>query len=607
MRALQGFLIAWLWFAAFLQNPARAVSQGQIQNFDASSDQETAQQSATQLDLPSNNTTRVGVHGEVRNAATGEPLARALVRIEGDATSGTLTDGEGRFEIPGVPTGPQTFRVVKPGFHDRPYATEEVGYPAEGPAHSVLVAAQMPDLVFALTPNCAIHGHIQLSTGDPAEGMSVMLLKRVIRFGRGVWLPNGAAPTNGDGNYRFAGLPDGVYALYTQPALESERAVTLVAAGSRGKIVRDGYPSVFYPDARDLAGAMWIHVSEGEQAEANFLLTLEPFYPVTVMGTMPGPGNNPAPPGNSAVVMDASGHMLPYVPQYDAASNSLQADLPNGTYVMEMQTTLHAASLSPVLDIGSVSKRESHNGGVVSGAVEFTVEGHAVGGLRISLAPASVNTILLRYVHSDAGQSSSTIPVGNAPEMVSLTMDRAEGMPSPLSDGVWMIDGVQDALEFTALPGAYWLNTDLPRKGWCAGPLNGGGQNLALDPLTLSLSSPTPPMELTLRDDCATLALSLPQGLSVFAPGEEKFYTVYVVPDFDTTSFIPPMSMHPSSGATLTLDGLTPGNYHIYTFDSPVHLEYRNPAVMAALPTSGQAVTLSPAGMTNLTLEVQER
>jgi hypothetical protein len=65
--------------------------------------------------------------------------------------------------------------------------------------------------------------------------------------------------------------------------------------------------------------------------------------------------------------------------------------------------------------------------------------------------------------------------------------------------------------------------------------------------------------------------------------------------------------MHPSSGAKLAVDGLTPGGYHVYVFDRPVRLEYRNPEAIAALPTPGQAVTLT-AGMTsNLMLEVPER
>jgi hypothetical protein len=585
--------------SALLFAGIQAAAQNPIQDQIQDQMNENLQQSTQPVAEPA----RVTVQGEVRNAATGQPLPRALVRIEGDAGTGTLTDGEGRFEIPGVPPGPQTFRIVKPGFHDRPYATEDIGYPAEGPAHSVNVTAQMPGLVFSLTPNCVIHGRIELSTGDPAENMTVMLLKRVVRSGRGIWVPVGPARTSGDGMYRFAGLQEGVYALYTQPALESEPVGAGVNAGSGSRIARSGFPSVFYPDARDFSGAAHIQLSPGDQAEANFVLTAEPFYTITAAGVLPGPGNNPAPPGNTALIMDASGHQLPYVAQYGSATHGLQADLPNGTYVMMMQTFRRTGLIA--LADGPITTLLNRNDGAVSGSVEFSVEGRAIAGLTIPLGPTPTVSVVLRYLHNDVGQASSA-PVASPTEMVNLTLDRAEGMPSPQGDSVTMIDSSQDSLQFTAPPGAYWLNTNLPRKGWCAGPLTGGGVNLARDPFTVLLASPVPPVELTLRDDCATLTLTLPPAMAAFGPGEEPFYTVYLVPDFDTTTFIPPMTMHPSSGATLTLDTLTPGNYHIYIFDSPVHLEYRNPAVMAALPNSGQAVTLSPGVTSALTLEVTE-
>ena len=58
------------------------------------------------------------VRGVVRVGISGEPLPHALVRIGGDASTGALTDGEGRFEIPDVPAGPQEFTITKPGFLD---------------------------------------------------------------------------------------------------------------------------------------------------------------------------------------------------------------------------------------------------------------------------------------------------------------------------------------------------------------------------------------------------------------------------------------------------------------------------------------------------------
>jgi hypothetical protein len=113
-------------------------------------------------------------------------------------------------------------------------------------------------------------------------------------------------------------------------------------------------------------------------------------------------------------------------------------------------------------------------------------------------------------------------------------------------------------------------------------------------------------MDLTLTDNCATLTLNLPAGLATFVPGDEPFYFLYIVPDFDTPVSIPSMTIHPSSGSTLTIDGLTPGSYHVYTFSTPVHFEYRNPDAVAALSNSGQAVTLSGGTTASLTLEVPE-
>jgi hypothetical protein len=109
-------------------------------------------------------------------------------------------------------------------------------------------------------------------------------------------------------------------------------------------------------------------------------------------------------------------------------------------------------------------------------------------------------------------------------------------------------------------------------------------------------------LNLALRDDCATLNLSLPPAVASLTAGEEPFYTVFVVPDFDSTVDVVPQTLRPSTGAKITLSGLTPGNYHVYTFNRPAALEYRNPSALAGL--SGQTVTLSPGSTSDLTLEV---
>jgi hypothetical protein len=538
----------------------------------------------------------------VLNAASGKPLPRALVRIEGDADTGALTDGDGRFEIPGVPLGPQAIQVVKPGFRDRPStAGVAVADEAVGPAHNVLVAAEMPDLVFSLAPACAIHGHIELSTGDPAQGIEINLLRWTVDGGRAIWQQAGTAKTDSDGAFRFAGLADGMYAIYTEPAMDSEPAVNPIEAGG---IARQGYASVFYPDARSLAGAAKIRLSGGEQAQANLTLTLEPFQPVTVTVTFPKVQPSGASLGgtpSSAVIMDSAGHQLPYRAGYDQVTHTLQALVPDGSYSLYFSLGPPGMKIAQALAEGRNPAQVLDS---LVGAVDFSVCGHALPNLRLPLSVFHHNPVMLSINRSD----SSPAPPGAAQSSagpITVMLSRT---------GDWIMDGVMSAYAngsspgpmepVYTMPGSYWVQTSIGLKGLCEASFTAGGANLAREHAILGLSGSMAPMELTLRDDCARLTLSLPQSISAPASGEEPFYTVYVVPEFDSTGDVQPSTLRPSTGGSVTLENLTPGSYRVYTFEGPARLEYRNPAVMAALPNRGQEVTLSPSFTNNLVLKV---
>ena len=545
----------------------------------------------------------VTIHGVVRNAASSQPLPRALVRIEGDADTGTLTDGDGRFEIPRVPLGPQAIQVVKPGFRDHPYtANAAIADEVIGPAHNILVAAEIPDLVFTLAPACAIHGRVELSTGDPAQGIEINLLRRAADSGRAIWQQAGTVKTNSEGTYRFAGLADGEYALYTEPAMDSEPAIN--STETVGGIARQGYASVFYPDARDLAGAAKIRLSGGEQAQANLTLTLEPFQPVTVTVTLPqvqSSATNQSGTASSAMIMDSAGHQLPYRAGYDQVTHTLMALVPDGSY------SLHFSLSPPGMKIAQAFAEGRNPAQVLDtlvGTVDFSVAGHALPNLRLPLSPSHQHPVELsitRDASSPAQPGTTQSSAGQITVMLSRT-------------GEWIMDGVMSAYAngsspgpmepVYTMPGSYWVHTSIGLKGLCESSFTAGGANLAREPVTLGLSGSAAPMELTLRDDCASLSLSLPQSLAAQASGEEPFYTVYVVPDFDSTGDVQPSTLRTSTGGSITLENLTPGSYRVYTFTGPARLEYRNPAALAALPNPGQEVTLSPGSTSNLVLEV---
>ena len=562
---------------------------------------------------PSPNIVRATVHGVVKNAATGEPLPRALVRIEGDAVNGALTDGEGRFEMSGIPVGPETFQVLKPGFIDP--ASGGMGGPptvingATNSEHNVYVASDMPELAFTLAPTNVIHGQIELSTGDPAQGITVMLLRRGVQDGRAVWQPVTNVHTNSEGEYRFAGLPDGTYTVFTEPSLDSDIPAFLVEAGSAQEIARTGYPTVFYPDADSLSGAAKIRVGAGDQAQANLLLTEEPFQLVRATVMLPRSAATPeeAPPNVNVNVLDDQGHQVPYNAQYDRATHSVQAFLPDGTYSLQVTAT------SPPLPVhfgpqGAATVRSLRAGrpGQLIGRADVSVAGHAITHLQIPLVAQRSNVIQVSVLRSGAAQATTDSGQRQAPLVVMLSQAGgliSDGMVTSFGEG-YDTGPIETSADIG--PGSYWVHTSIPERTLCEASFTAGGASLAREPLVLSLSGASAPLTLTLRDDCASLKISLPPTASVQPTGDEPNYTIYVVPDFDSTTDITPVVLRPSSGGTYILSGLTPGSYHVYTFSSPVQLEYRNPEAMHAFAGRGQAITLDPGGSSSLVVEVPE-
>jgi hypothetical protein len=538
-------------------------------------------------------TTPATLHGVVRNAVTGEGVPRALVRIEGDAQTGALTDGDGRFEITGLPVGPQAVEVSKPGFFNPAYGVSP-GAPAgaAGPPENVLVAAEMADVTFTLTPTCTIDGRIDLSSGDTAEGMQVALLRRVVQDGRAVWQPDGFARARSDGSYRFGELGDGEYMVYTMPALDSEPAVTAVAPGKAGAAEHWGYASIFYPNARGPAGAQAIAVAHGAEVQANFLLTREAFEAVTVEVTGPQAFAGARPQNFNMQLMDGAGHDLPYEGQYDERTRTVQAALPEGNYSLLITSNGLPAAFEGV-ELGRVRLPA-----VLVGEVNFAVADHAVTGLRVPLSAPAEARVDVTVNRNGAG----TAPSGDAP--VEVMVSSAGGMGGELVTQ-YASGTAEGTLNGSYVPpGVYWVHAYVNGGGLCEQSFTAGGANLAREPLTIGPGGVTTPLELTLRDDCARLELSLPENATALNAGVEPYYTVYVVPDFDSTRDLSPAVLRPSVDTSYTVSGLTPGNYHVYTFAGDVRLEYRNPAALAALEQAGQAVTLSPGETGTLVVEV---
>ena len=539
----------------------------------------------------------LAVHGVVKDSLTGEPLPRALVQIDGETGPGALTDRDGKFEMTAPGSGSHIFQLTKPGYHDLPPNPTSVGTVLEnsvGITHNVFVNPEMPVLSFFLTPTSVIQGHIDLSTGDTAQGIGVLLLRRTLQGGRPAWLVAGNARTNSDGAYRFAGLDDGDYAIATEPARESDGGGVPIAPDSPGTITWNGYAVTFYPDARDFAGAARIHLRGGETEQANLTLKLEAFQPVRAT-LAPARGTEKSQTEYAVSVLDTQGHSLPYPAQYESDSKTVQAELPDGSFTLQVT----AVQRQP-MRVAAV-RGPSPVGMMLQGNLDVTVAGHPVAGLHMALGERVASPVAVNVSRNSASPGSAAARGGGVTISVTQAGDmRVDGMWTQLAQG-----NVPGELETNVLPpGSYWVHTSISQPGLCEESFTAGGASLAREPLVVAAGGATAPMSLVLRDDCASLKLSLPVDLMTPAGGEEPAFTVYVVPDFDSTVDIPSLTLRASSGGTLTIPNIAPGSYHVHTFAAPVELEYRNPEALAQLPNAGQAITLDPLSTGTLTVEV---
>ncbi len=202
------------------------------------------------------------------NSVTGESIGHALVRLAGSSQRTVFADGEGHFQIDGLPAGMVNVSAQKPGY----FSPQEL----RGSANKLVTVGPTTDsVVLKLTPQSAISGRVTDTAGQPIEHVPVRLTARPLREGRKHWESRGQQQTDEDGRYRFANLMPGTYYIAAGPGSDETR---LLPGGESPKI---GYPSMYYPGVPDLASASPIQLAAGQHAEADFSMSAGPVYHIT--------------------------------------------------------------------------------------------------------------------------------------------------------------------------------------------------------------------------------------------------------------------------------------------------------------------------------------
>ncbi len=493
--------------------------------------------------------------GSVVNAVTGEPIRRALVQLEGESERSALTDSNGHFEFAGLPAGQVNVTARKPGF----FAQEELegGSPE---VRSILVGADTPSIAVKLTPESIIYGRVEAPDGEPIEEIPIRVISSQIVDGRKRWEPRANSMTNEDGEFRVANLPPGVYYVEAGPG-----ASFRMRRARRLQVGEEGYTTAFYPGATDPTGASPIVLTPGQQQEVHFALKPQPVFKIS--GIMRGYVANM---GVDLQVVDKLGEQLTVPIQLNPEAGTFDTRVPAGDYTLRVRAQdakQSAAADVPVSVTGNVS------------------------GVQIILGPATSIAVNIRREVSDTDNVS--LRTGE-PVAVHLS---SSGSPFSSLD-FWSAPDQQKDHPLAVRnvdPGKYSI--DIVTGGtWYVQSASCGSTDLLRDELAVPAGSQLPPIEVTLRNDGATLTGS------VQSDGSPEKGTVVLVPERGSAAQAKVASA--AQAGEFRFDHLAPGDYRVMAFDRVNDLEYRDPEVMNAYLSRGTHVSLQANGQSSTNVEL---
>jgi hypothetical protein len=336
----------WLVAAPFVVSSLLAQTPGQV------AVQDPAQDPANAL-----------VIGTVVDGSNGKPVAGAIVSINGGASAvsapppgaaraggppapptAVLTGADGRFLFTRLRAGVYTFDGEKAGYVRGGVNSIRPGM--LGGAVALQAGEQRGDLVVRIWKAAAMGGVVLDDAGEPAIGVEVRFVRRLVQGGRTVWNPAGISTVRTDdrGMYRVAGVTPGDYIAYipvtqvtmpssvmeeyqkgqttqsdTSRAIMSEMirvgggaaiGMMMTGPGASGtQLVGDNvvssvdgmpsptgadggptfaYATTYFPASATLAGATQIKLASGdERYDINF--SLRPVRTIKISGTLVGP------------------------------------------------------------------------------------------------------------------------------------------------------------------------------------------------------------------------------------------------------------------------------------------------------------------------------
>jgi len=499
--------------------------------------------------------TKYSLSGTVVNSVTGEPIRRALVQIYMGPGQASLTDDSGHFEFNGLPPGQASVTVKKPGFFSEGEAARKGSSPA-----LVTVGSETDAIVLKLIPEAVIQGKIQSEDGEPIGAAPVMVFAPHINDGHKIWDQAGSASTDEDGEFRIVNLTPGTYYLEAGPKLRSS------FPNARSATRQLGFAAAYYAGTPARESATAIELGPGQQFEAGLLLKSEPLFHIT--GDISGLSDSQ---GTSVQVVNQYGEAVRPV-RLDQETGQFQANVPAGSYLLRATTW-------------------SERGRSSSAEVPLVVHSD-VDRLQIALSPPHSIPVIVKLEPVHRHERSELQSVRLVSVRFRVT-DPARAAPEYSSN----VEKTQNRLALVIhdlAAGKYSVEVQ-PAADWYVRQAQCGSTDLLNDQLTVLPGVQTPPIEIVLRDDGATIKGKVDMGEG------RKRAAVVVVP---ARAAEKAKMVWTSPGGDFAQSGLAPGEYDVIAVDRGDALEYANPEVMSKYLTRGTHIALQADESRSISLDL---
>jgi hypothetical protein len=479
------------------------------------------------------------VSGQVVNAATGLPVARALVRFNSRAV---LTDHDGNFQFQQNTDSSGNILVIKPGF----YASAD---PSDTPNLYLQANQLAAPLRLLLYPEGLLTGNVAAPDGTPLPHIQVFARRSVYDESGHRVVTAGQTITDFHGSFRLP-LQQGNYRIETQ--YTAQDLTTGLAI----------FP-VLVPGESSSDTLDFVSLRSGQEQHFELRPNASPVHAVTLNMDQGGFG---------AVRLTArtrDGGILQLRSAFGRGSGETKVELPQGSFTL-------------------IAKRTTPEGPEVAEAT-VTVPNHDISGVVLRFSPTP--TIPVEMVVDGASASD-----GSQPNLSQLNLTLQNDKPDldPENTTVRLSAQSGQTFAFVPPPGSYHLQARSNGE-WYIKSAGYGASDLLQDGVVVASGSAGMPIRVIVSNQTGAL-----QGTVKLngAPGACWVYLISTTPSAEPVTLL-----RSSADGTFTSSHLPPGGYEAIAFERKHSMNYRDQASLSPFSSRVQSVTISAGDKATVDLD----